>query len=63
MTSGTMVKPVEILLVEDNPVDLMITENAFNAGRVCNNLHVVEDGERHLDELRASSELLRHKTS
>jgi two-component system, chemotaxis family, response regulator Rcp1 len=40
MNPGTMVKPVEILLVEDNPVDVMITENAFNAGRVWNNLHV-----------------------
>jgi two-component system, chemotaxis family, response regulator Rcp1 len=51
MTQGTMVKPVEILLVEDNPVDVMITENAFNAGRVCNNLHVVEDGEEAMDFL------------
>ena len=51
MTPGTMVKPIEILLVEDNPVDVMITKNAFNAGRVCNNLHVVEDGEEAMDFL------------
>ena len=51
MTSGTMLKPVKILLVEDNPVDVMITENAFNAGRVYNNLHVAEDGEEAMDFL------------
>lgn len=51
MVPGTMVRPVEILLVEDNPVDVMITQNAFNAGRVCNNLHVAEDGEEAMDFL------------
>lgn len=51
MTPGTMVKPVEILLVEDNPVDVMITEDAFNTGRVCNNLYVAEDGEEAMDFL------------
>ena len=51
MTPGTMVKPVEILLVEDNPVDVMITENAFNSRKMCNNLHVAEDGEEAMDFL------------
>ena len=51
MAPGTKVEPVEILLVEDNPVDVMITKKAFSAGRVCNNLHVAEDGEEAMDFL------------
>ncbi len=51
MTPGMKVQPVEILLVEDNPVDVMMTKEAFNSGRVCNNLHVTEDGEEAMDFL------------
>ena len=51
MAAGTKVEPVEILLVEDNPVDVMITKKAFSAGRVSNNLHVAEDGEEAMDFL------------
>jgi len=51
MTPGTRVQPMEILLVEDNPVDVVITKEAFNAGRVRNNVHVVEDGEEAMDFL------------
>ena len=52
MVPGTMLQPVEILLVEDNPVDVMMTKEAFSSGRVCNNLHVAEDGEEAMDFLR-----------
>jgi two-component system, chemotaxis family, response regulator Rcp1 len=38
-------QPIEILLVEDNPVDVLITKNAFSSARVYSNLHVSEDGE------------------
>jgi len=51
MAAGTKFEPVEILLVEDNPVDVMITKKAFSAGRVSNNLHVAEDGEEAMDFL------------
>ncbi len=51
MAAETKVEPVEILLVEDNPVDVMITKNAFSEGRVSNNLHVAEDGEEAMDFL------------
>jgi chemotaxis family two-component system response regulator Rcp1 len=54
MLMGMEVEPVEILLVEDNPVDVMLTRKAFSAGRVCNNLHVVEDGEEAMDFLKKS---------
>jgi two-component system, chemotaxis family, response regulator Rcp1 len=54
MVMGMEVEPVEILLVEDNPVDGMLTRKAFSAGRVSNNLHVVEDGEAAMEFLRKS---------
>jgi len=42
-------KPVEILLVEDSPVDIRMTQEAFKEQRVANNLHVVTDGELAMD--------------
>lgn len=39
-------RPVEILLVEDNPGDVILTEEAFSEGKISNNLHVVNDGEQ-----------------
>jgi two-component system, chemotaxis family, response regulator Rcp1 len=35
---------VEILLVEDNPGDVRLTQEALKEGKVLNNLSVVEDG-------------------
>jgi chemotaxis family two-component system response regulator Rcp1 len=37
-------RPAEILLVEDNPGDVRLTQEALKEGKVLNNLHVVEDG-------------------
>jgi CheY-like chemotaxis protein len=37
-------KPVEILLVEDNPDDVTLTQEALDAGKVSNNLSVAWDG-------------------
>lgn len=37
-------RPIEILLVEDNPGDVRLTIEAFKEGKVCNKLNVVEDG-------------------
>jgi two-component system, chemotaxis family, response regulator Rcp1 len=37
-------KTVDILLVEDNPADVRLTELAFEEGRVTNHLYVAEDG-------------------
>jgi two-component system, chemotaxis family, response regulator Rcp1 len=51
IVQGIKVKPVQILLVEDNPVDVMVTRKALKGGRVANNLHVVEDGEEAMDFL------------
>lgn len=38
------VRPVEILLVEDNPGDVRLTREALAENKVLNNLHVASDG-------------------
>ncbi|MEE8472163.1 MAG: response regulator [Dehalococcoidia bacterium] len=45
-------KPVEILLVEDNPADARLTIEAFKEGKVSKNLTVVDDGVKALCYLR-----------
>ena len=37
-------KAVDILLVEDNPGDVRLTQEALNEGRIYNTLHVASDG-------------------
>ncbi len=37
-------KFVEILLIEDNPGDARLTQEALNEGKVKNNLHIAYDG-------------------
>lgn len=44
--------PIEILLVEDSPGDVRLTQEALQGGRVANNLHVVEDGDAAMQFLR-----------
>ena len=51
MAPGMRLQPVEILLVEDNPVDVMMIREVFTGARVLNNLHVAEDGEEAMDFL------------
>ena len=45
------VPPVEILLVEDNPGDHRLTQEALREGKVYNNLHWAKDGVEALDFL------------
>ncbi len=45
-------RPVEILLVEDNPGDVRLTREALKEGKVRNNLNVVGDGVEALAYLR-----------
>ena len=52
MSSQTFGKPIEILLVEDNPGDVRLTQEALKEAKVRNNLHVVEDGVEALAFLR-----------
>ncbi|MDO9530692.1 MAG: response regulator [Deltaproteobacteria bacterium] len=37
-------RPIEILLVEDNPGDVRLTQEALREGKVRNHLHVAADG-------------------
>ena len=37
-------KPIEVLLVEDNPGDVRLTQEALKNGKVINHLSVVSDG-------------------
>jgi CheY-like chemotaxis protein len=45
------VKPIEVLLVEDDAGDELMTREAFEDHRIGNTLHVVRDGEEALDFL------------
>lgn len=42
-------KSAEILLVEDNPGDIRLTQEAFREGNITNRLHVTTDGHDALD--------------
>jgi two-component system, chemotaxis family, response regulator Rcp1 len=44
MSSAVSMKPVQILLVEDNPGDVRLTQAALAEGQVRNTLHVARDG-------------------
>lgn len=45
-------RPVEILLVEDNPADVLLAQEALKEGKVRNNLTVAKDGVEALERLR-----------
>lgn len=53
MSTATMMgRPVEVLLVEDSPGDVRLTEEALKEGKVRNNLNVVMDGVEAMAYLR-----------
>lgn len=45
-------KPIDILLVEDNPGDVRLTQEALREGKIHNNLYVVKDGLEAMEFLR-----------
>lgn len=49
-------KAINILLVEDNPGDIRLTQEVLKDGRICNNLHVVMDGEEAITYLRKTGQ-------
>jgi CheY-like chemotaxis protein len=49
-------EPIEVLLVEDDPGDVLLIREAFEFNKVHNNLHVVNDGEQALYFLRKKGE-------
>ena len=52
MSSQSVSRPVEVLLVEDNPGDVRLTREALKEGKIRNNLHVARDGVEALAFLR-----------
>ena len=52
MTTQRTGRQIEILLVEDNPGDIRLMQEAFKDHKVRNNLSVAEDGEQALAFLR-----------
>ncbi len=51
MSDEPGVKPIVVLLVEDDPGDELMTREAFAENKVNNDLHVARDGEQALDFL------------
>ena len=51
-----MSNPIEILLVEDNPADIRLTQEAFATNKIYNKLYVVTDGSQALDFLNRRHE-------
>ncbi|AYN42714.1 response regulator [Streptomyces dangxiongensis] len=50
------VQPIEVLLVEDDPGDELMTREAFEDNRIGNTLHVARDGQEALDFLYRQGE-------
>lgn len=44
MNTNASTRPIEILLVEDNPGDIDLAREAFDTGKLRNTMHVAQDG-------------------
>ncbi len=44
-------KPIEILLIEDNEGDILLTRKAFEQGKISNHLSIARDGKEGVDFL------------
>jgi CheY-like chemotaxis protein len=56
MTECTGCEIVDVLLVEDDPGDILMTREAFQHHKIQNKLHVVTDGEQALQFLHQTGE-------
>ncbi len=52
MDTQSISKPAEILLIEDNPGDVRLTQECFKESKISNNLSVVMDGQEAIDFLQ-----------
>lgn len=52
LTDCTTIKSINILLVEDNPGDIRLTQEVLKDGKICNTLNVVMDGEEAISFLK-----------
>jgi chemotaxis family two-component system response regulator Rcp1 len=50
------VVPIDILLVDDSPSDVLLTREALKDARIANDLSVARDGEEAMDYLRQQGE-------
>jgi len=55
-------RPIEILLVEDNPGDARLTREALSQSKVSNNLHHARDGEEAMRFLKREGQFARAPT-
>ena len=55
-TDPAKLRVVDALLVEDDPGDVLMTREAFEASRMPNTLHVVGDGEQAMHFLRKTND-------
>ncbi len=58
MNIAEMGRPIEILLVEDNPGDVRLTKEALREAKVCNRIHTVYDGTEALAFLNRDSDYI-----
>lgn len=56
MNEANEVSAINVLLVEDDPGDVLITREALSAAKVLHNLAVVDDGEAAISYLRQEDE-------
>jgi len=56
MNSQTAKRPIEILIVDDNPGDVRLTMEALKDGKVQNRLHTAQDGMEAIAFLRRKGE-------
>jgi len=56
LLKDTLSSPIEILLVEDNPGDIRLTQEVLKEGKVQNTLSVVENGVQAISFLRKENE-------
>jgi CheY-like chemotaxis protein len=49
-------KPIDILLVDDDAGDVLLTKKALHDGKLCNTIHVARDGEEAMAILRREGE-------
>lgn len=52
LTDCATIKSINILLVEDNPGDIRLTQEVLKDGKICNTLNVVMDGEEAISFLK-----------
>ena len=52
---GALGRPAELMLVEDNYGDILLTQEAFKTCKISNRLHIARDGEEALKMLRKES--------